>query len=68
MTKSIIAALLSISLIAAYSPAMAGKKKVKAQSSNRNLKESFRGIGHGFRDAGKAVGRGAKAGVKAVKK
>jgi len=71
MYKSIIALLISVSLIAAYNPAIAGKRKARAKtssSSNRNLKESFRAIGHGFRDAGKAVGRDAKAATRAVKK
>ena len=60
--------LLAFSVIAVHDPAFAGpRKKGKAPRSNSNLKESFRAIGHGFRDAGRAVGRDAKAATHAVK-
>ncbi len=69
MKKAFVAAFLACSLFAAPSPVMAGGKgKPKHKSGSSNLKESFRSIGHGFRDAGRAVGRDAKAGVRAVKK
>lgn len=72
MYKSLATLLLTLSLIGAGSDAaFAGrKKKAKPKSSNSsssNLKESFRAIGHGFRDAGKSIGRDAKAATHAVK-
>jgi len=71
MKKSFSILLLALTLIAANDAAYAGPKKGKAKSSKSsksNLKESFRAIGHGFRDAGRAVGRDAKAATHAVKK
>jgi hypothetical protein len=69
MNKLLAAMLFSLSLLTASDAAFAGpKKKSKSNSSNANLKQSFRAIGHGFRDAGRAVGRDAKAATRAVKK
>lgn len=73
MYKSIAALLLTLSFLGASSDtALAGrKKKDKAKTekggSSSNLKESFRAIGHGFRDAGRSVGRDAKAATHAVR-
>jgi hypothetical protein len=69
MKKSLTALLLITSLFGVNTNCFAGpKKKPKSKSSSSsNLKESFRAIGHGFRDAGRAVGRDAKAATKAVK-
>ena len=68
MKKALAALLLALSVVAVNDAASAGpKKKGKAPRSNANLKESFRAIGHGFRDAGRAVGRDAKAATHAVK-
>ncbi len=70
MNKLPAALLLALSLFTAPDAAIArNKKKDKAPkpSTSANLKESFRAIGHGFRDAGRSVGRDAKAATHAVR-
>ncbi len=72
MNKSFMTALFSILLLSLQHDASGREKakakaKPKASSSSANLKESFRAIGHGFRDAGRSIGRDAKAATRAVK-
>jgi hypothetical protein len=70
MNKSFPILLIIVGLLCVSDAAFAGRKgkaKPKSSSSSSNLKESFRAIGHGFRDAGRAVGRDAKAATRAVK-